>query len=124
MKRYMLLVASLALSGTEYAYDKDGIFSAWGSGSCGQLIKELKLGQVAETVNEMYVQGFVAGINATIPGKADFFAGTDSASRFRFVVKYCEENPLSSITGALAEMVKKITGEDMQNLAPKPAGFK
>jgi len=44
------------------------------------------------------------------PGKIDFFEGTGSISRFKFVAKYYEETPLSSTLNAYNEMVKKIAG--------------
>ncbi|TCV85887.1 hypothetical protein [Sulfurirhabdus autotrophica] len=118
----LLVVFGLIMSSATnvFAYDEHGKFLAWGDGSCGQLTEELKTGQGAATVNKMYIQGFVAGINASVPGNVDFFAGSDMDSRFNFVAKYCEENPLSYVIGGLAEMVRKITGKDMQHLAPQP----
>lgn len=76
--KWAILIASLILSSSAHAYDKDGRVMFWGaSGSCGQFTEILKGCNVNVAVQKMYLQGFVSGINATVPGKADFFAGTD-----------------------------------------------
>lgn len=117
----LLVIFGLSMNSVNnvWAYDDQGAAVFWGDDSCGQLSENIKKGQAWEVMYEAYVQGFVTGINASVPGKDDFFAGTDSASRFKFVTKYCDEHPLERVASALSAMVKAITGKNMQHLAPQ-----
>lgn len=99
------------------AYDQQGKVFVAGTTSCGQMTDDLKKNEINSVAYENFLQGFVTGINISIPGKANFFEGTDSISRFKFVAKFCEENPLSSTANAYHAMVKKITGRDVRDLS-------
>ena len=103
-----------------YAYDEKGVYFVTGNQSCGQFTEDIKKGDAWVNMYDAYLQGFIASINATVPGKANFFEGTDEASRFQFVTKYCQENPLSSVIAGITELVKKVTGKSLQHLMPQP----
>lgn len=116
----LLLVFGLNMTtmNSVLAHDEKGSFFSQMGASCGQLTEDLKKGEPMETMYKMYLDGFIDSINATIPGNFNFFSGTDRVSRFKFVVKYCEENPLSAMYGGINELVKKITKKDLQQLVP------
>lgn len=106
------------------AYDQEGRVFFSGTSTCGQMTEDLRKNDSYAVVYESFLQGFTTAINMVTPGKVDFFEGTDSISRFKFVVKFCEENPLSPIMNAYNELVKKITGltpRDLTATSFKPA---
>ena len=90
--------------------------------NCGEMTQNLKgQGKSAENQYSAYIQGVIEGINASAAGKADFFEGTDATSRYLFVKKYCEDNPLDSMFKGVNAMVIKITGKNIIDLAAPPS---
>lgn len=116
-----LLVAGLALGGTAgqaWAYDPATRGTFLRSTSCGEMTQDIKnYGVSQETAYQNYVSGITDGINLSVAGKSDFFESTDGTSRYLFVKKYCEENPLDLFINAVGKMVLKITGKIPSKLA-------
>jgi hypothetical protein len=102
-----LVVLSAFLYGNALARDQDGksmVFSL-GSGLCGKMTEDVKKTRHGEAAYRAYIDGYLTAVNLFSPGKSDFFEGTDSISRYKFVLKHCEENPLDLVLTAINELV-------------------
>lgn len=120
-----MLVVGLALgltSGQARAYDPVTGVAYGDTLSCGEMTQNIKtFGEAQEAQYTKYLNGIVVGINIGVAGKADFFEGADVTSRYLFVKKYCEENPLDYLPQAVIAMVIKITGKAPSQLAVSPS---
>lgn len=89
------------------ARDQNGIGAtfSYGSKSCGAMTDDVKKTIDGENVYIAYVEGYLTAINVLSLGKANFFDGTESISRFKFVLKYCEDNPLDLVIAAINKLV-------------------
>ena len=78
--------------------------SGLGNHSCGQMTEDVKKILDADSLYEEYIDGFLNAVNLYAIGKMNFFEGTDSTSRYKFVLKYCEENPLDRVLCGLSHV--------------------
>lgn len=117
MKYLIMLATFLSVTLNAEAKDANGISMIWGAETCGQMVQDSQDTNQA-TVDKMYLQGVSAGINAAVPGKADFFENTDIESRYQFVLKYCKDNPLKNMWNGIDELVKELTGKTTGQLVP------
>jgi hypothetical protein len=120
-----LLIFGLALglaSGQARAYDPVNGTYITSTVSCGIMTEAIKTsGESAERVYSNYISGFTNGINASVSGKLDFFDGTDDHSRYLFVLKYCEDNPLDKMSEGIQKMIIKVTGKSSTQVAVQPS---
>lgn len=100
------------------AVDANNIFAMGGVGSssCAKMTTDIdKFPQGAE-VYRAFIDGFTAAINAAVPGKSDFLEGSDSESRYKFVLKHCENNPVDTVYQAIDALYVKVTGSKIADL--------
>lgn len=117
MKYLIMLATFFSVTLNAEAKDANGFSMIWGTETCGQMIQDSQDINQAN-VDRMYLQGVSAGINAAVPGKADFFENTDIESRYQFVLKYCKDNPLKNMWNGIDELVKELTGKTTVQLVP------
>ena len=72
---------------------------------CGRMTEEVKETIDGKNTYIGYIDGYLSGFNLLTPGKANFFEGTDPTSRYKFVLKYCEENPLDAVATAIHKLI-------------------
>ncbi len=104
-----LLLASLIVTSAE-AYDvRTGISAVFGAGNstCATMTDDVARYQAEREVYTAYIDGFLTAVNVSLPGKADFFLDTDRAARYKFVLQYCEANPLDFVVTAINTLVKR-----------------
>ncbi len=82
-----------------HARDEGGIAVVFtdGNQSCGQMTEDVVKYSCSKAIYSAYIDGYLSAINLLSLGKANFFEGTDSISRYKFVLKYCQENPLDKV---------------------------
>lgn len=103
----VFLLFILFSSSIAYARDENGkvfIFSA-GSHSCGQMTEDVAKTIDGKAVYTAYIDGYLSAVNAISLGKENFFEDTDSISRYKFVLKYCEENPLDKVIEGINNLI-------------------
>jgi hypothetical protein len=103
-----LLLASLIVTRAE-AYDENGYSVGFGVGvsTCAKMTDDVARAQWVRQAYEQYIDGFLSAINESLPGKDNFFLGTDQAARYKFVLQYCEANPLDLVIVAINKLVKR-----------------
>ena len=112
-----LVILTISLN-VHHAFAYDGNYSSTDYGiagnSCGKMTEEIKNNA---SFYEVYFDGYVSAINDTVYGDIDFFKNTDSISRYKFILKYCEDNPLKSVAEGINQMVLNITGKNSLTLS-------
>ena len=123
-----LLVKCLLAAGLTFSWsianagdaDKFSKMGGVGIRSCAQMTTDvIKHPQGAE-VYTSFIDGFAAAINAAVPGKADYLEGTDGSSWYKFVLKYCENNPVDKVYKAIDALYVKVAGSSITDLAKPP----
>ena len=92
------------------ARDANGLAAISGIGvvSCGKMTEDIKMyPNYADLLYQNYIDGFLSGYNLGAPGKADFVEGSDFISRYKFVFKYCEDNPLRNVSAGIIKLIKQ-----------------
>lgn len=111
MKKIILLLL-LINSFNTFAYDDKSLAYSRGSGSksCGLITDEAKNIPNAQYIFEEYIAGFSNGVNYSLKGKADYLNQTDLIALYKFVIKYCEDNPTDNLNKAMSQMYLKLNG--------------
>lgn len=104
-----LFAVSMLVTSSVYAIDQNGKFmvNGVGSASCGRITDDVKKIHDADVLYQTYIDGVLTGINMAHIGKADFFNGGDSIARYKFVINYCENNPLDALHMAIQQLALK-----------------
>ena len=108
MKNFVILIVVFAfLYGNAVARDQYGRHTIFNHGVklCGRMTEEVKATVDGKNTYIGYIDGYLSGFNLLTPGKANFFEGTDVISRYKFVLKYCEENPLDMVATAIHKLI-------------------
>lgn len=102
MKKY-LLILTIYLSFFSYS----NAVGRLGSFECGQILEFKDIKDSQESVQD-WVNGFLTAIQL---GRKPFEEGNvpSNSSRYFWVIKFCEENPLSDITEAASQLYLEIT---------------
>lgn len=100
---------SIIWSSVSGCYARDAknvaILSGLGVSSCGKVTEEIKTYPNKARQYKDYIDGFLSGYNLGRPGKADFAEGLDQISQYKFVLKYCEDNPLSTFSEGISKLL-------------------
>lgn len=118
-----LLVTGLALSGASAnARDADEVYvvSGVGSNSCAKMTTDVSKYSEASKAYASYIDGFFTAINTAVRGKENYLEGTDGESRYKFVLKYCENNPVDNVIQAIHALYVKVAGSRPEDLAKPP----
>ena len=102
MKKFLILLTlSLSLFSNANAIGKLGSFD------CGAILEFKDIKDSQESVQD-WLNGFLTAIQL---GRKPFQEGSvpSSSSRYFWVIKFCEENPLSDITEAASQLYMEIT---------------
>jgi hypothetical protein len=104
---YLAVAASFASNAL--ARDQNDVFQAFGVGykSCGAMTEDIKNTRQGAAVYREWVNGFLTGVNRVVLGKANVFEGVDQYSGYKFVLKYCEDNPLDPVLTALEKLMRR-----------------
>lgn len=113
MNRIVVLSCALAVAFmfSNYpaaAYDENNhnlMILSGGSDSCGKMTNDAEFTSDGAAVYSSFIEGYLTAVNLYTPGKLDFFSGTDRISRYKFVLKYCQENPLSTVFAGILKIV-------------------
>jgi len=105
---FLLLISSL----NAFAYDDKFMTFNRGLGnkSCGLMTDEAKNVPNAQYIFEEYIAGYTNGVNTSIKGKVDYLNQTDLIALYKFVLKYCEDNPTDNVNKAISQMYLKLNG--------------
>jgi hypothetical protein len=105
---HLLLISSFNV----FAYDEKFMTMARGAGnkSCGLMTEEVKNVENANIIYTEYIFGYTNGVNTSIKGKADYLNATDGIALYKFVLKYCEDNPTDNVNKAISQMYLKLNG--------------
>lgn len=108
---YLLIVLTLFLFARPAASstnDAKSVQFGLGAMSCAQMTEFVRIqGDSMREIFRSYVDGYVSAINFSVVGQYDFFDGTDSLSRFKFVLAHCENNPTDTAGTALLRLLQK-----------------
>ena len=58
-----------------------------------------------EDIYTFYIDGYISGYNLAREGKMDFTDETKGISNFKYVLKYCENNPIESVGNAINKLI-------------------
>lgn len=105
-----LIIASVFLvPGVVSARDGKGAahYYSLAGESCAKMVEDVSKYKEAEVGYKMYLDGFATGYNLGRGGKEDFWGKTDNLSRYKFLYKYCENNPLDLVAEAINKIILK-----------------
>ena len=92
------------------AIDNNGKYEILGigakKGSCGVYVRE-KDAEVRRW-DESWLTGYITGFNRGKPGKADYSNGIAANGLVQWIENYCKQNPLSSFSSAVDELLEEI----------------
>jgi hypothetical protein len=94
---------------TSSAFDADHIsaVSGVGNSTCGKMTDDVVRFDRGQEVYEQYIQGFLTAVNMSLPGSADFFSGSDKIAQYKFVLQYCQANPLDLVVTGVNKLVQR-----------------
>ena len=82
-----------------------------GQNSCGRMTEEIANFSDADQVYQAYIDGYLSGYNVGREGKVNFVAGSDSISRYKFVLNFCDNNPLDRVVVGINKLILKYNKE-------------
>lgn len=92
----ILLAANSALAIT---------YTQVGHNSCREWARERK--NKTSTLQQTWLSGYLSGLDSTGYGE-DFLKGSDDASIFRWMDKYCKANPARKLDAGVFRLVKEL----------------
>lgn len=111
LMRIALLVFSTPIFFTFACFAKDtdnvGLVYGVANETCGKMTDDVEKHDIAKQAYISYIDGYLSSYNMHVTGSSDFFEGTDSLSRYKFVLKYCENNPLDKVLIGIHQIILK-----------------
>lgn len=110
-RKYISLIAIfLILTIDANSRDNSGaMVYGYGNQLCSTMTEDVK-NISAERYYKEYINGVSSGVNLAVFGKADFLEGIDITAKYKFVLKYCEDNPIDPIILAISKLYEKVNG--------------
>ena len=103
-----VLVSLLVFSAPGYSADENGLANAIGISSCGEWVKERTADSVLSWQDKTWIAGYLTAYNRQTPDTWDIQGNTDIESIFLWLDKYCRENPLENLGGAMADLTEEL----------------
>jgi hypothetical protein len=103
---FLLLFISKA-----YAVDPNrlAIVSGYGNLLCSTMTEDAKDSH-AEGYYKEYIDGVSSGVNMAVYGKSYYLNGLDEMAKYKFVLKYCEDNPIDNVITGISKLYEKVNG--------------
>jgi len=106
MKRLSLIVLVLCFTfaAPVMARDKNNRYEVQGGSSCGEWVKNRKEDDWISLANQTWISGFITAFNDFVPDVYSILGNTDKDSVHLWMDKYCQENPLKSVTSGMHDL--------------------
>jgi hypothetical protein len=95
------------------AIDNKGDYSVrgigTGKGSCGEYVRAKDV--EVRRWYEMWLMGYITGVNSAKMGKYDYSNGIDSNGLAQWVENWCKQNPLKAYIDGIDAMLVEITNK-------------
>ena len=108
---YIILIAiSFSLSPNTQARDKSSaMVTGYGNQLCSTMTEDVK-NSSADGYYKEYINGVGSGVNLAVFGKPDYLEGLDTTAKYKFVLKYCEDNPIDTVIKAISKLYERVNG--------------
>jgi len=77
-------------------------------GSCGNWVKFRKEDGWEERMNRAWIAGYISAFNTQTPDVFDILGSTDLPSVSLWMDKFCQENPLSSVSVGMRALTDEL----------------
>ena len=102
-----ILSGGMLRSGEALAIDARGQYDVFGSGSvrCNQWTRSRKLRDSTSDRDAQWVAGYVTAYNRWVHDEKSIVPSTDPEALYAMVDKFCQVNPLDSLSGATESVI-------------------
>ena len=131
MKKLLLLLTLLGISGTSLAIDTKGKYLTYPTGNftCNELLQDNATGAIRYTDAGVfipdalaayvgYIDGYLTAVNRTVAGKRDHFNEVLEKDVLAWSVSYCQENPNDNFNRAIHTYVDQVLSPKVRKLGP------
>ncbi len=104
-------VVALLWPGAAGAIDSSGKYRIYGSGktACSQWLRSRKLKDSLNEADQQWVAGYVTSYNRwVLKGKRSISPEKDPAALFETVDRFCDQNPMETIAGAVESLMLEL----------------